>query len=448
MRSTDLLNDPARAWSRYEPTADAPWDLPEVAHLHRRAGFAAPWGVLQRDLEAGPVASVDRLLSGEAEAGDGSTAEQFARLMDAMARGPGASGGARGLQAAWLYRMIFTPDPLRERLTLFWHDHFATSIAKVKDPAAMLRQNELLRAHALGDFGDLLREIARDPAMLVWLDATESRKGHPNENYAREVMELFTLGRGHYTEKDVQEAARAFTGTFVVRGRYRHDPSEFDPGEKTVHGRTGSFDGDAIAEILLDQPSCARFLARKLFAMLVSEVDEPSDELIEPIAAAYRDARYETRIPVEMILRSRLFFDPAIRRRRVKSPVEFAVGTIRALEVTSPTVPTDELADACERMGQALYAPPTVAGWDGGPSWINTTTTLARSNAALALVDDSARFDPAALAADHGCSDDPAAFYVDLLVQDAFSDDVRRRVRGDAREVAKLVLTAPEYQLS
>ena len=171
-------------------------------------------------------------------------------------------------------------------------------------------------------------------------------------------MELFTLGRGHYTEKDIQEAARAFTGTFVVRGRYRHDPREFDAGEKTILGRTGPFDGDAIAEILLDQPACARFLARKLFALLVSEVDEPSDDLIEPLAAAYRDVgvRHAKR-PVEMILRSRLFFDPAMRRRRVKSPVEFAVGTIRALEVTSPTVPTDDLADGLRPDGPGPLRP-------------------------------------------------------------------------------------------
>ena len=447
-QSTPLMDDPGHAWEPFEPSPETPWDLGRVAHLHRRGGFLAPWPVLQRDLEGGPSASIDRLLDGEPEALDGSAAEAFDRLMDAMARGPGVGGGLAGLQAAWLYRMIATPHPLRERLTLFWHDHFATSEAKVGDPDAMRRQNDLLRAHALGNFGTLLREIARDPAMLTWLDATSSKKGKPNENYAREVMELFTLGRGHYTERDIQEAARAFTGTDVVRGRYRHDPRAFDDGTKLVLGRRGNFDGDAIAEILLDQPSCARFLCRKLFGLLVSEVDEPSDALIEPLASAYRASGYDTRVPLALILRSRLFFDPAIRRRRIKGPVEFTVGTIRGLEITDPTVPTGDLADACARMGQGLFAPPSVAGWDGGTSWINTATSLARSNFVLALMDDRRRFDPERLASRHRPSGDPAAFFADLLVQDALGPDVRRRIEGSAREVATLLMTAPEYQLA
>ena len=448
MSRSSLLHDPDRAWSRYEPTGSEPWDLARVAHLHRRAGFLSPWEALQRDLDAGPGESISRLLDGEPRALDGTPAAEFERLMDALARGPGAAGGAAGLQSAWLYRMIYSPHPLRERMTLFWHDHFATSIEKVGDAQLMRRQNDLLRRLALGSFEGLLRSIARDPAMLVWLDATASKKAHPNENYAREVMELFSIGRGHYTERDIQEAARAFTGTFVVGGRYRHDPGEFDDGEKTILGRTGPFDGEAVAGILLDRPECARFLARKLFHLFISEVDDPSDELIEPVAASYRDSGYDSRIPVEMILRSRLFFDPPMRRRRVKSPVEFAVGTIRPLEVTSPTVPTDDLAQACGRMGQSLFAPPSVAGWDGGPAWINTTTTLARSNAALSLVGDSRRFDPDALVDRHGHAGAPATFFVDLLVQDALDRDVRTRLRGSAREVASLLLTAPEYQLA
>ncbi|MEW4567650.1 DUF1800 domain-containing protein [Tautonia sp. JC769] len=448
MRLRSLRDDPRQAWAPFQASESDPWDLDRVAHLHRRAGFSPSWQVLQRDLADGPGPSIDRLLRGETEALDGTPAASFEGLMDAMARGPGASAGAAGLQAAWLYRMIHTPFPLRERLTLFWHDHFATSIEKVNDPALMRQQNDLLRRHALGSFSEMLRAMARDPAMLIWLDATASKREHPNENYAREVMELFTLGRGNYGEGDVQEAARAFTGTFVVQGRYRHNPREFDSAEKTILGQTGSFDGDAVASILLDQPACARFLCRKLFALLVSEVDEPPDPLIEPLAEAYRRSGYDTRVPVAMILRSRLFFDRSSRRRRVKSPVEFAVGTIRALEVIAPTVSTNELADACSRMGQRLFAPPSVAGWDGGPTWINTTTSLARTNAALSLLNDRRRFDPEALASRHGRGEGPAAFYIDLLVQDAFSPEVRERIEGPAREVATLVLTAPESQLA
>lgn len=448
MRSRPLREDPASAWSPFEPSEAERWDLSRVAHLHRRGGFLASWDQLQRDLDDGPEASIDRLLAGEPESLDGTPTAEFDRLMDALARGPGTAGGAEGLQAVWLYRMILTPHPLRERLTLFWHDHFATSIDKVNDASLMRQQNDLLRRFADGSFAELLRAMARNPAMLVWLDATASKKERPNENYAREVMELFTLGRGHYTEQDIQEAARAFTGTFVVQGKYRHDPREFDPGEKTVLGQTGPFDGDDLASILLDQPSCARFLCRKLYGLLVNEVEDPSDDLIEPLAEAYRASGFNTRVPVEMILRSRVFFDERSRRRRVKSPVEFAVGTIRALEVLSPTVSTNELAASCVRMGQGLFAPPSVAGWDGGPNWINTTTTLARTNTVLGLMNDRRRFDPDALVSRHDRSDDPAGFYADLLVQDAMAPDVRDRINGSAREVATLILTSPEYQLS
>ncbi|WP_169976812.1 DUF1800 domain-containing protein [Tautonia rosea] len=448
MRLRTKRDDPRQAWSPFEATDREPWDLNRVAHLHRRAGFAPSWDVLQRDLDDGPELSIDRLLHGEAEALDGTPAAQFENLIDSLTRGPGAAAGTTGLQASWLYRMIHTPFPLQERLTLFWHDHFATSIEKVNEPNLMRQQNDLLRRHALGSFSDLLRSMARDPAMLVWLDATASKKDHPNENYAREVMELFTLGRGHYSERDVQEAARAFTGTFVVQGRYRHDPRAFDAGEKSILGQSGFFDGDAVASILLDQPACAQFLCRKLFALLVSEVDEPSEALIEPLAEAYRNSGYDTSVPVAMILRSRLFFDSSIRRKRVKSPVEFAVGTIRALEIVSPTVSTNDLAEACSRMGQRLFAPPSVAGWDSGPAWINTTTSLARSNTILQLMNDRRRFDPEALCSRHGQADEPTDFFINLLVQDALSAGVRERITGSAHEVATRVLTSPEYQLS
>ena len=220
MDTSSLLKDPARAWAPFEPGLKDPWDLRRVGHLHRRAGFAAPWATLQRDLRDGPAASVDRLLSGESSSTDGRPAGELDALLDDMARqlAPGAS--LTRLQAIWLYRMIFTASPLRERMTLFWHNHFATSQTKVQNASLMQRQNDLFRTQAQGDFRSLIAAVGKDPAMLVWLDSTANRKAKPNENYAREVMELFTLGRGHYTEKDVQEAARAFTGWFVVRDRF------------------------------------------------------------------------------------------------------------------------------------------------------------------------------------------------------------------------------------
>jgi uncharacterized protein (DUF1800 family) len=465
MFPSDLLCDPARAWAPFEPAPGAPWDLARVAHLHRRAGFAAPWPTLQRDLRDGPESSVERLLKGEVTTPDGRPAEAFESFAGAMTRQLAPSASLTRLQALWLYRMVFTPHPLRERMTLFWHNHFATSQVKVQNAGLMQTQNALFRRHALGDFKAMLAEVGKDPAMLIWLDSKENRKAHPNENYAREVMELFTLGRGHYSETDIREAARAFTGWFVVRDRFQEVAAQHDGGSKTVLGRTGAFDGDAIPGILLDQPACAEFLCTKLVKAFVNEVDPVPPALVAPLAKAFRDSGYDASVPVGTILRSNLFFDPAVRRRRVKSPVELAVGTVRALEVLKPTVPADALAESCARMGQSLYAPPSVAGWDGGPAWINSTAMLARSNLALALLspDDSAlgrRLVPAALARRHGASGpiDMARFFTELLVQDAFDPTVRQRVEAAAlkakddapaaREAATLVLTSPEYQLA
>jgi uncharacterized protein (DUF1800 family) len=315
----------------------------------------------------------------------------------------------------------------------------------------MQRQNDLLRSFALGDFKGLIAAIGKDPAMLVWLDSTANRKAKPNENYAREVMELFTLGRGHYSEKDIQEAARAFTGWFVVRDRFSAIPAQHDDGPKTILGHTGKFGGDDIPPILLQQPACAEFLCTKLVRYFVTEVDPIPAPLIAPLARRFRDSGYNIASTVKTILRSKLFHDPAIRRHRVKSPVEFTIGTIRSMEVLKPTVAADPLAETCGQMGQNLFAPPSVAGWDGGPAWANSATMLSRANFALSLLGDKERSDPKALAARYGFNQPKEAsrFLVDLLVQDAFDRKVRERVAATPlKDVAALILTAPEYQLA
>ncbi len=448
--------NPSIAWSRYEPGDTTPWNLSRVAHLHRRAGFAAPWSILQRDLKDGPEASLARLIDGEPTSTDGSTQADFAALHDGIGTQLGSSAEPTRLQAIWLYRMVFTPHPLLERMTMFWHNHFATSIAKVKNAALMQRQNALFRAHALGDFRALLTAIGRDPAMLIWLDSTDNKKAKPNENYAREVMELFTLGRGRYSEKDIQEAARALTGWFVVKDRFSVLPAQHDNGEKTILGQTGTFSGDDLPKILLAQPSCAFFVARKLYKQFVSDLDEPDDALLMPVAEAFRKSDYNIKVPVQMILSSKLFFDQSTIRERVKSPVEYVVGMIRSLEILQPTISSDKVAMACSDMGQTLYAPPSVAGWDGGAAWVNTTAMLARTNTALEVVDNSGRFDARGLAERHGAKEPKgqAKFYIDLLMQDGFDSKLVERVEAtsirtkDPKEVARLVLTSPEYQLS
>jgi uncharacterized protein (DUF1800 family) len=462
----DRLDDPALAWAPFEPSSERPWDRSCVAHLHRRAGFAAPWAVLERDLRDGPGASVDRLLKGEPASGDGTSAPEFEASLDSVASELEGSADLTQAQAIWLYRMIFTPHPLRERMTLFWHNHFATSNVKVESPALLQRQNHLLRSHALGDFRAMVSAIGKDPAMLIWLDSTINKKAKPNENYAREVMELFTLGRGHYTEKDIREAARAFTGWFVVHDQFQEDRRQHDGGVKTILGQTGAWDGDDLPRILLAQPACAEFVCHKLFRQFVSDTAMPSAALITPLAKAFRDAAYQIHVPVAMILRSSLFFDPSVRRRRVKSPVEFAVGTIRALEILNPTVQTSELAEACGRMGESLYAPPSVAGWDGGPGWISSTALLARANLALGIVSDQndalgGRCNPWALANKQGFSrrESAAGFFVDLLMPGGLESGARQAIDQAATkknandeaalgEVVRLLLTSPEYQLA
>jgi uncharacterized protein (DUF1800 family) len=463
---TRAQQDPAWAWKPFEPSTTRPWNLSSVAHLHRRASFAPAWNVLKRDLNDGPSESVARLLKGEPVSPSGTPAAELDSTLDTMSAQLAPSADLTRIQAIWLYRMIFTPHPLRERMTLFWHNHFATSNVKVQSPLLMQRQNDLLRAHALGDFRAMVTAVGRDPAMLIWLDSTINRKAKPNENYAREVMELFTLGRGHYTEKDIKEAARAFTGWFVVSDRFEEVPRQHDTGPKSVLGQTGNWSGDDIPGILLKQPACAEFVCGKLFRAFVSETDEPSDKMIAPLAAAFRDSGYQIEKPLEMILRSNLFFDMSTRRRRVKSPIEFSVGTIRALEIVRPTVATAALADACVRMGQSLFAPPSVAGWDAGPGWINSTAMLARANLALGLLSESdgglgSRCNPWALATEHGTPrrKDLAGFFIDLLAQDALEPKARQQIEkaatakntsdeAAAREVVRLILTSPEYQLA
>jgi uncharacterized protein (DUF1800 family) len=464
--SQPRLDDPDWAWAPFEPAAGREWNLSSVAHLHRRAGFLASWQVLKRDLSAGPRKSVDRLLEGDSKTTTGSPATEFESTIAAMADQLAPSADLARIQGIWLYRMIFTPHPLRERMTLFWHNHFATSNVKVQSPFLMQRQNKLLRAHSLGDFGTMLGAMGKDPAMLIWLDSTINRKAKPNENYAREVMELFALGRGRYTEKDVKEAARAFTGWFVVNDRFEEVPRQHDDGTKSVLGRTGNWSGADVPRILLEQPACAEFICTKLFRQFVRAEPAPDARLIAPLAKSFRESGYQIARPVEMILRSNLFFEPRVRRKLVKSPVEFAVGTIRALEILNPTVQAAALVDACTRMGQSLYVPPSVAGWDGGAGWINSTAMLARTNLALGVLSEQndalgRRCNPLELAAQcgFGRKSELERFFVDLLAQDGLGPKPRQQIANTAsaknasdetaaREVVRLILTSPEYQLA
>src|SRR5262249_20748093 len=245
-----------------------------------------------------------------------------------------------------------------------WHDHFATSNLKVNDLGLMRRQNETLSSLARAPFGRLLHAMLRDPAMLVWLDAAENTKGHPNENLARELMELFTLGIGHYSEDDVKQAARALTGWKLVGDEARFVPIRHDAGIKTILGRTGACDADALAELLLNHPAASRRLAWRLCHEFFGE-GAVDDQALDAMAEGLRAHDLNLDWGVTTVLRSRWFFDPANLRNRVSSPTEYAVGAARALEMFDPAPSTPVLADWCARLGQDLFYPPNVGGWPG-----------------------------------------------------------------------------------
>jgi uncharacterized protein (DUF1800 family) len=351
--------------------------------LHRRAGFGATWSEFARDLADGPEAAIDRVLHGTSRSLG--VPPSFNETADILGDAAAGSGNAERLKAWWLYRCLFSPDPLTERLTLVWHNHFATSQLKVADLAAMRRQNESFRKHARGRFGDLLRAMLCDPALLVFLDAPANRKDRPNENLARELMELFTLGVGNFTEQDVKQAARALTGRSVVTGVYQYDPEQHDDAEKTILGKTESFNGDALAELLLDHPATARRLAFRLCDAFLGE-DVADEAAIDELAAQLQNNKLDIDRAVATVLRSQLFFSKQNLQSRVGDPVTCVVAAVRALELFDRPPSTLLLAEWTARLGHDLFFPSNVGGWRGGRSWLSARTTIARANFAAALV--------------------------------------------------------------
>ena len=297
------------------------------------------------------------------------------------------------LREWWFREMLTTPSPLAEKMTLFWHNHFATSQQKVRFTALMYRQNVTLRRNALGNFGTLLREMARDPAMLIYLDGANSRKEQPNENFAREVMELFTLGEGNYSERDIKEAARAFTGWSIDResGEFMFRRGIHDYGNKAVLGRTGNFDGDQIIDVLLSKPETAQFVTRKLWKEFVSAT--PDEREIAKLAAGFRESGYNIAKLMRAMLSSDAFYAPENRAALIKSPVEFVVGTMKTFEIETPNLRPFVIASAL--LGQNVFAPPNVKGWPGGETWINSATLLGRKQLLDRLFKNEDRMDVA-----------------------------------------------------
>jgi uncharacterized protein (DUF1800 family) len=464
-------------WKPYAPTPAAPWDVRRVVRLHRRAGFAATWPEIERDVKDGPAASIDRLLAGRCR--EGSVPEDYAGRAARLEELAVASGRPADLRAAWVFRMLHGPDPLGERLALLWHNHFATSNEKVLDFPAMLRQNALFREHGRAPFGELLGRLAHDLALLVYLDAQANRKEHPNENLARELMELFTLGVGHFTEADVKEVARALTGwgtdrsadneTRAFRGvpldRWvRYDPGRHDDGEKTVLGRRGRWSEDDVVRILLDQPAIADRLAWRIAAEFLGDGTASREELAA-LADGLRATGLDVGRAVGRVVRSERFLAVDTAARRVAGPVEWAVAAARRFVALDPPASPLRLAEWAARAGQSLFYPPNVGGWPAGRAWLSPLGLLSRANLAADLVagrlagSAAAPSDVLALARRHGrggSREDVAGFLTDLIlgappdagwvgrvVATAGPDDA---LPDFARRAAAAILASPETQ--
>ena len=344
-------------------------ELREFAPLAREEAVDRLLRESRREASLAPPAFVDEPITPYYKVRAMSAEERMAARRTLVAQ-------AFELRAWWLREMLASPSPFTERMTLFWHGHFATSQQKVRANQLMYRQNVLLRREALGNFAGLLHAISRDPAMLVYLDNAGSRRQAPNENFAREVMELFTLGEGRYGEQDVKEAARAFTGWSLDRetGEFMLRRQWHDGGTKVVLGRSGRFDGDEVLDILLARPETAEFVVAKLWREFVSPA--PDAAQVRRLAALWREARYEVKPLMRALLTSEAFWEEGNRQSLIKSPVDLVVGTMR--EYGMRPMDLRPAVFACAALGQNLFAPPNVKGWPGGEAWINASTLLGR----------------------------------------------------------------------
>lgn len=367
--------DPVSAWDGF----DGALDDRQVAHLIRRAGFGLTPRRQSQLVQQTPTEVLAALRG--TEAANAAVDQTCTRLAQTIL----ASSSADKLSAAWVYRLMQTPDQLREVMTVFWHGHFATSGDKVDDAGMLWQQNQLLRTHALGNFRGLTQAIAQDPAMLVYLDSESNRKAHPNENFARELMELFCLGEGNYTEADVQELSRCFTGWEIRNGRFRKNRYQQDTGGKTVLGNWGQFDGEQAIDIILAQDAMPRFIAGKLFKYFVCDEPSPPERLLAPLAKLLRESDLEIEPTVNRILRSKIFFSEAALAKKIKSPVQLAISLLRNFDLSTNA---EKLADDLKAVGQGLFFPPNVKGWDGGRTWINSSTLLGRSNMMHRILQD------------------------------------------------------------
>ncbi|HVZ94243.1 MAG TPA: DUF1800 domain-containing protein [Phycisphaerales bacterium] len=416
------MADQDRAGPTYSlrPIDRKDFGLDHARHLLWRAGFGGTPSQVRLIADWGPQKAVDHLLDfqGPAEETDETRAfdpsimqppsaeqraviqnarrkqneDELARIrLERQRREQSDRGQIAHVRRWWLKRMVETARPLQEKLTLFWHGHFATSYRTIENSWHMFRQNQLFREHAAGNFGDLLRAIIRDPAMIAYLDNNDSRKEKPNENLARELMELFSLGVGNYSEDDIKEGARALTGYSFQYNDFKFYKDRHDTNNKHLLGASGNFDGDDFVRLILARPACSKFIATKLYRFFVSELPPKGtpefravEGVIAGLAAELTGAKYEIKPVLRKLLQSDHFYDSSVRLARIKSPTELVIGAVRSLN--TPVRDLGVVADAMDLMGQSLFFPPSVKGWDGERSWINTSTLFVRQNMLTYLV--------------------------------------------------------------
>jgi uncharacterized protein (DUF1800 family) len=387
----NAFNDPAFAWSpRY------------ARHLLNRAGFGVPPSAIERLTKMKPAGAVDAFVNYEKfpdefekpnwlpEYPDYQALRMIATNLSEDEKRKIRQQKMRGereslmkLQMWWLDRMCHSQRPLEEKMTLFWHGHFAVSAQKVQSARSNYTMNDLLRQNATGNFKNLVTKVGKSAAMLQYLDNQQNIKGKPNENWARELMELFTLGIGNYTEKDIKESARSFTGWSARKGEFIFTPRRHDEGQKTFLGQTGNFDGDDIIAIILQQPACAEFICGKLWKFFAYENPEP--EVVKGLAETFRKSNYQLKPVLSQLFSSRGFYSDKAVWTQIKSPSQVVANLLVQLDApVSERPPVAQLA--MRAMGQELFYPPNVKGWDGGRDWINTNTLLVRCNFASYLV--------------------------------------------------------------
>lgn len=429
----------------------------DVALLYRRAGFGLRPDELDEIAGGGYQAAVDRLVDGLGSAPDpGGDAVPVPQLPT----GATAATGVRSLQNWWMDRMIATSTPLREKLTLFWHGHFATAVSKVRDPRLMYQQNQLFRTLGGGGFEALAQAVAKDGAMMIWLDTSTDKKAHPNENFAREMMELFTLGLGNYTQTDVTAGARGFTGWAFERltDQYVFRPAQHDYGQKTYLYQTGDWNGEDIVHIAVTRTESARYVVAKLWSHFAYPV-APSDPVVSDLMGGYGPG-----LDIASALRT-LFLHPAFRSPQsraglVKQPVEYLAGAARSLSLaaggpggaggtggaaTGRAVGAD-LPALAAALGQTLFDPPNVGGWGQNGYWLTTATSFLRLQAGLALAHRADLSTLGRLAPSQRL--DSLASILGVDGWGPTTTSALTRVATDPLHLTALALTSPEYVLA